>query len=85
MGIRKKMRRQFSFDFCPRKGHYDGKNFLWANLLWINVFNKQLISSVLKKMGSHGDHRGVLLACQGEKMSYHRLSHSSKYLSKPSE
>ena len=31
MGIRKKMRRQFYFDICRRKGqirrHYDGKSF----------------------------------------------------------
>ena len=36
-------------------------------------------------MSSHDDHRGVLLACQDEKIGYHRLSHSSKYLGKPSK
>ena len=28
----------------------------------------------IEKMGSHGDHRGVLLACKDEKIGYHRLS-----------
>ena len=32
------------------------------------------IASVLKKLGSHGDHRLVLLVCQDEKkIGYHRL------------
>ena len=39
------------------------------------------IASVTKKVGSHGDHRGVLLDCQDEKIGYH----ASKYLSKPSK
>ena len=39
----------------------------------------QAIASVLKRMSSHGDHWGVLLACQDEKTGYH----SSMYLRKP--
>ena len=35
-------------------------------------------------MGSHGDHRGVLLACQDEKWAVIGY-HSSKHLSKPSK
>ena len=41
----------------------------------------KLIASILKKMGSHDDHGGILLACQDEIIGYH----SSNYLSKPSK
>ena len=44
-------------------------------------FNMYTIASVAKKVGSHGDYRGVLLDCQDEKIGYH----ASKYLSKPSK
>ena len=37
---------------------------------------------MLKKVGSHGDNRGVLLACEDEKIGYLGY-YSSKYLSKP--
>ena len=44
---------------------------------------QQVINSfdIEKKMGSHGDHRRVLLACQDESIGYH----SSKNLSKLSK
>ena len=38
------------------------------------VKNKQLNKAlVLKKVGSHGDHREVLLACQDEKIGHRKL------------
>ena len=48
-----------------------------AYLLWIKVFNKQLLASVLRKVGSQGDHRGVLLACQDEKIGYNKIKNLS--------
>ena len=29
-----------------------------------------LLASILKKLGSHGDHRGVISVCQDEKIGY---------------
>ena len=41
-------------------------------ILTINTceLSKNMYASILKKLGSHGDHRGVLSVCQDEKIDY---------------
>ena len=54
MGIRKKMRRQFYFDFCCRNGqirrHYDGKNFrqIFVISAGVSTIQRCIINNISK-------------------------------------
>ena len=61
------------------KGEKHEEKYIYS-LIFYGCF-KQLIASVMKKVGSHGDHQGVLLACQDEILAIIGY-HLDKYLSK---